>query len=305
MTSLRRFSIVVVALALLGAACSGGDKDIAGVGGATIRLSDVQALYEEDQPVDDAFRDTLFAKIVLETLKQTLDADFGITVDQAEVDAYFAELESAMAQNSATPADLLGVQNASLELVRFNAQVLALRDAALGQLVLAPSTVDSLFADPVTLTSVCARHILVETQDEAEAVLARLEAGEDFGGVAGEVSLDTGSEGGDLGCAPAGDYVDEFARAAVEAPLDEVFGPVETSYGFHLLVVSQRNAISRVEYLADPWGILSQSQLTAIWGDWIAVVVAAADPWVAEEYGIWTPDGIVAPAAATTSTSGG
>ena len=76
------------------------------------------------------------------------------------------------------------MENASLELVHFNAEVVALRDAALEPLVVAPAIVDGLFADPTTLTRVCAKHILVETLEEAEAVQARLAAGEDFATVA-------------------------------------------------------------------------------------------------------------------------
>ena len=75
-----------------------------------------------------------------------------------------------MAEQGLTPAQFLGVANASREMVRFNAEVLALRDAAIEHLVVAPETVDLLFADPVTLTTVCVQHILVETQEEAEAV---------------------------------------------------------------------------------------------------------------------------------------
>ncbi len=73
-------------------------------------------------------------------------------------------------------------------MVEFNAEVLALRDTTIEHLMVAPTTVDMLFADPATLTTACVKHILVETLEEAEAAKARLEAGEDFAAVAGEVS---------------------------------------------------------------------------------------------------------------------
>jgi len=306
-TPLRRFAIIVLALSLVPAAgaCSGGDADLAGVGGTIIKLSDVEALYEEDQPIDDGFRDTLFATIALEALTQALASEFGTTVDPAAVEEYFTQFQSSLTESGVSPAELLGVENASLELVRFNAEVVALRDAALELLVVAPATVDSLFADPLTMTRVCAKHILVETLEEAQAVQARLAAGEDFATVAGEVSLDTQSEGGDLGCTLAGDYVAEFAQAAAAAPLNEVTGPVESDFGFHLILVSERTTPTRIEYLANPGGLLSSAQATQIWGDWITSVLEAADIWVAEEYGTWTIDGIQAPAGETTTTTTG
>jgi len=302
---LRRFAIVLLALALGAGACSGGDEDIARVGGTTLRLSDIQAYYEEKPAIDDGFRDTLFARITLEALTQALAADFGVALDQAEVDSYYTQFEAAIAQAGATPADLLGIDNASMELVYFNAQVVALREAALEQIVVDPVTVDRLFSDPITLTRVCAQHILVSTAEEAEAASARLAAGEDFAAVADEISLDTQTEGGDLGCTLAGDYIDEFARAALEAPIGEVSGPVETDYGLHLIVVSERSAPTRAEYLADPVGILSETQLSLIWADWITAVLLAADVWVAEEYGTWAGSGIDPPGEGATTTTGG
>ena len=305
MTPLRRFAIVLLALALvlLAGACSGGDEDLAGVGDSIIKLSEVRALYDEEPAIDDGFRDTLFAKIALEALTQALAAQFEISVDPAAVEEYFAQFQSSMTESGVGPAELLGVENASLELVRFNAEVVALRDAALEPLVVAPATVDRLFEDPITMTRVCAKHILVETLEEAQAVQARLAAGEDFATVAGEVSLDTQSEGGDLGCTLAGDYVAEFAQAAAEAPLGEVTGPVESDFGFHLILVSERTTPTRIEYLANPGGLLSNAQATQIWSDWITSVLESADIWVAEEYGTWTIDGIQAPAAETTTTT--
>lgn len=301
---MRRFAIVLLALLLaFGAAACAGDEDIAGVGGTIIKFSEVRALYDEEPAIDDGFRDTLFARIALEALTQALNTEFAVTVDPAAVEAYFTQFEDSMNQAGYTPAELLGVENASLELVHFNAEVVALRDAALEQLVVSPEIVDGLFADPATLTRVCAKHILTETLAEAEAAQGRLAAGEDFAAVATEVSLDTQSEGGDLGCTLASDYVDEFAEAVLTAPLNEVTGPVESDFGFHLIVVSERTVPTRVEYLAGPWEILSSSAATLIWSNWITEVLAASDVWVAEDYGIWADDAILPPVSDTTTTT--
>ncbi|MFH1331242.1 MAG: peptidylprolyl isomerase [Actinomycetota bacterium] len=301
---MRRFTIVLVALTLSFAACSGGDEEIAGVGDSVIRLSDIGALFEGDTlPIDDAFLETLFRLVAVEALTQSLAADFGAATDPAAVVVYLAEFEATMAEQGLTPAQFLGVGDASAEMVRFNAELLALRDAAVDQLVAAPGTVDALFADPATLTSVCVEHILVATLEEAESVQARLAAGEDFATVAGEVSLDTGAVGGDLGCAAAAGYVTEFAEAAMAAPLGEFTGPVQTEFGFHLLVVSERTTPTREQYLADPQAMLSDEEIGGLWTEWLNGVLQSADAWVAERYGTWTPIGIKAAEAGTTTTS--
>lgn len=95
------------------------------------------------------------------------------------------------------------------------------------------------FVEPA---QVCARHILVAEEAEAEAVVERLESGEDFAEVAAEVSTDTGSaaSGGALGCLPEGATVPAFDEAAFGAEIGVLTGPVETQFGYHLLVVDER-----------------------------------------------------------------
>ncbi|MEZ5165191.1 MAG: peptidylprolyl isomerase [Acidimicrobiales bacterium] len=81
----------------------------------------------------------------------------------------------------------------------------------------------------------------METAEEAQTVAERLDKGEDFAAVAREVSIDTGSgaEGGDLGCVATGSFVPEFEEAALAAEVGVVTAPVESQFGFHLIVTRQ------------------------------------------------------------------
>ena len=92
----------------------------------------------------------------------------------------------------------------------------------------------------------CVSHILVKTQAEAEAALARVKGGEPFAAVAKSVSIDTGSgaKGGDLGCNPKGVFVPEFDKVASEQPVGQVSDPVETQYGWHIILVRERRTSS-------------------------------------------------------------
>jgi len=90
----------------------------------------------------------------------------------------------------------------------------------------------------------CLSHILVKTKAEADAALARIKGGEDFAAVAKAVSIDTGSgaKGGDLGCNPRGAFVPEFDKVAETQPVGQVSDPVQTQYGFHLILVRERKS---------------------------------------------------------------
>jgi peptidyl-prolyl cis-trans isomerase D len=86
---------------------------------------------------------------------------------------------------------------------------------------------------------VWAQHILVNTEAEANDVLKRLNAGEDWNKIAAEVSIDTSNKdkGGDLGWFGRGTMVSEFEDAAFKAKVGEIVGPVKTQFGYHIIRV--------------------------------------------------------------------
>ena len=91
----------------------------------------------------------------------------------------------------------------------------------------------------------CVAHILVRSKADADAALARLKGGEDFAAVAREVSQDKGSapKGGDLDCNPKGAFVPEFDAVASEQPIGKLSDPVQTQYGFHIILVKDRKDV--------------------------------------------------------------
>ena len=85
-----------------------------------------------------------------------------------------------------------------------------------------------------------ARHILVSTEDEAKAALVRVKAGEDFGKLAGELSKDPGSQGGDLGWFTKDKMVPEFADAAFKLEPGQVSEPVKSQFGWHVIKLEEK-----------------------------------------------------------------
>jgi peptidyl-prolyl cis-trans isomerase C len=87
-----------------------------------------------------------------------------------------------------------------------------------------------------------ARHILVETEDEAKALLAELKKGTDFAELARLKSKDPGAanEGGDLGYFTKDQMVPEFAEVAFKLDKGQLSDPVKTAFGWHIIKVEDK-----------------------------------------------------------------
>lgn len=96
---------------------------------------------------------------------------------------------------------------------------------------------------PASELHIRARHILVETEEEAETLLERLADGEDFAALAEELSQDPASaeQGGDLGWFPRGQMVPEFDEVAFSLSPGEISDLVDSSFGFHIIMVEERD----------------------------------------------------------------
>ncbi len=125
---------------------------------------------------------------------------------------------------------------------------------------------------PLVAEQARARHILVETEEEANEVVDRLAAGEDFAELAEELSTDTGSaaQGGDLGFVSQGTFVEPIDEAVFNLPLNEVSDPIETQFGWHVVEVLERaeRELSPADY--------DRSQAMA-YQDWLSEARLAAD----------------------------
>ena len=85
-----------------------------------------------------------------------------------------------------------------------------------------------------------ARHILVEKEDEAKALIAEIKKGGKFEDLAKKASKDPGSgaNGGDLDWANAASYVPEFSNAMVKLDKGQMTdAPVKSQFGFHIIRV--------------------------------------------------------------------
>src|SRR3954467_5532441 len=86
-----------------------------------------------------------------------------------------------------------------------------------------------------------ARHILVETEDQAKKIEDQLKKGADFAELAKKESKDPGaSDGGDLGFFTKDQMVPEFSAAAFALEPGKISDPVKTQFGWHIIKVDEK-----------------------------------------------------------------
>lgn len=136
---------------------------------------------------------------------------------------------------------------------------------------------EKMVADFVPATEYNASHILVQTEEEAQAVVERLGAGEEFADVAADVSLDTTSaNGGNLGWFGTGVMVPEFEDTVTSLEKGEVSDPVQTQFGWHIVKLEDTRD-TEAPTLQQTAGQLANEIQTAAIDEYVAGLEEGAD----------------------------
>lgn len=128
-----------------------------------------------------------------------------------------------------------------------NAALMAAAETATSDenLQLAYDTFVAEFGQGEPTTEYNAAHILVETEEEIQTVVAELESGREFAEVAREFSLDGSSAaGGDLDWFGEGMMIEPFEQAVMALEPGEVSDPVETRFGWHVILLKETRVAS-------------------------------------------------------------
>ncbi|MYA86025.1 MAG: hypothetical protein F4Y12_10615 [Acidimicrobiaceae bacterium] len=231
MSLVRSFAAVgaAAATALILASGCGASADVAAeVGGVEYTVDDLNEYLATTDPGNEARAPreqaaawlsewVFFAAIELEL------AERGVAVSNAH------EAQAVADITQADPAFVPGAGGSDVA-IHQRAVVLAALEWVEVEVPAAPAS--------GALRHLCSRHILVASQAEADAVLALLDGGGDFGFLAVELSQDpgSGSLGGDLGCVVEGSFVQPFETAAYAAEPGDVV-VAESQFGFHVIEV--------------------------------------------------------------------
>lgn len=203
-------------------------------------------------------------------IKQELDRQH-LTVTQKDIDAAAAQLNAQIAnvraQSQSNPT---------------NAGLKALVDAATPDAIrmLAEQQADTVvLADKAAAPTVKARGILVNTQAEANSLLASLKSGGDFASLAKQHSLDTtsGANGGDLGTIYVGQFVSAFDTQIFRKMQGSGFAVVALGSGYGVFSISGRGATP----LSNLKNSQTQQQYAASWVNNVLVPEAKVEDFVA------------------------
>jgi peptidyl-prolyl cis-trans isomerase C len=103
---------------------------------------------------------------------------------------------------------------------------------------------DERFANAAPQEEYNASHILVETEQEALDLIAKLDDGAEFAALAQEFSTGpSGPNGGQLGWFGAGMMVAPFEEAVVAMEPETISAPVETQFGWHVIRLNERRVL--------------------------------------------------------------
>jgi peptidyl-prolyl cis-trans isomerase C len=188
-----------------------GNVDIT-LGNVIVATSNLPDQYQQ-LPDDVLFNGILDQMIQQEALSQALGDDLSRS-DRLGIENELRALRAAIVLQGAAEA--------------------AVTDEALQE------AYEARFADATPATEYNANHILVETEDEAKALIAELEGGADFETLAKEHSTGpSGPNGGALGWFGLGMMVPEFEQAVVALEPGAISGPVQTQFGWHVIKLNE------------------------------------------------------------------
>lgn len=276
---------VIIGLLIVGGAwtlrAQGDGHVIARVNGDAITKED---LY--DAMFQHVGRQVLDELILIRLVEQEADAR-GITVAQADVDA---ELDTIAAQVGGIEQLQFLLMQQGTDMDQLAEQIhrnLMIRALIEPEVEVTDEEVRQFFDENSDLFAqeemVRARHILVDTREEAEALRKQLLDGADFAELAREHSTDRGSgqQGGDLGWFGRGRMVAPFEQAAFALSVGEISEPVESNFGFHLIKVEERteaeDAVFNDEVAALIRQGLTDEKVQQHLGPWLQALRIGAD----------------------------
>ncbi len=316
-----RLVALLAALGLVLAACGGGSSAVAAtVDGSEITVGQLDALRPGGAASTQQASNDLELLITTNIVRSGLD-ELGVEITDEAIAAAEDEFIAGVEASGSTLEDFLAENEVTEDLF----------DVAIFQQVAQEELIDH-FSESVEVTAedveaqfnaelqsrseVCAAHILIgvdpengpdaaEAQEIAEEVFAlTIESGADFAALAQEYSTGpSGPDGGDLGCAPPASYVPTFGQATLDAEIGEPFGPVQTEFGWHIILVNDRTVPELADLEAELTDSVATIKASQELTEWYTDAVASADVTVDEEFGTWAEDpttgvfGVIPPAA--------
>jgi parvulin-like peptidyl-prolyl isomerase len=322
-----RTALPLALLALVLSACGpgGNPANAAEVNGDAIPLTALEQRFEsveanpqfaeqfaadDDGTLQAQVQASILSELIRAAVWQQGAAELGLDVSDADVEERREQLVDEVGGQEAFD-DLVEQSGLTEDILQAEIRMLLVqervREELGGDVEVTDADVEGFYEDERAqrYEQVEARHILVETEEEADDARSRIEDGEDFADVAEDLSIDTQSaeRGGDLGQPfGRGQMVPEFEEAAFDADVGELVGPVESQFGFHIIEVTDRVEHDLDDVAEEIREELRSGQEDAAVQAWFAEQLEAADVVVNPRFGEWdAASGEVVPAGAPES----
>lgn len=295
----RAVPLALVAVGLTGCATFSEADTVVSVGSVSVDQSDLDAMLVEYSARGDLFGTAPLGEDGTVPTEQARILLSALVVSSAVRDV-LAEADDAITQSDraafldtlASDSPVLTLESGLADLIS-DTQDTVIASAMARATAIEPSELERRYAiDPGSTGFLCLRHILVDTEAEARDVIAELDAGADFAELARERSTEevAATTGGALAdrnaaCVPTSQYAQAFdpvfTAAAHATPGTTLSAPVETAFGWHVIMHRPWDEIGGEIIAAHAADATGQHRLDArLAGDDIRV-----DP----RYGRWNP----------------
>ena len=242
------------------------------VNGEIIYVSDVEERYAA---VPDYLKSQVSKSFVLEGLIENAlllseAKKNGISVSQQEFDEFWSEeqenIQALLESGTTTEEELVEAVNEYLTVQKL------LDDVLFKDIPISEEEARAFFEENKdSIVQIRASHILLEAEEEAQQILGQLKEGADFSELAVKQSTDTasGALGGDLGYFGRGAMVKEFEDAAFALDLNQLSEPVQTSFGFHIIKVTDKKETFE-DFKEDIQGVLGERKKEELYDKFVA-----------------------------------
>lgn len=294
--------LLLAPLALVLAACGGSGAVAATVDGAEITVGDVEGLLQTESGTitNEQFAQFLDAEIKRLVMINGALAEYGIEVSEDDIEDEAQQIYAGQRTGEESLDEFVSARGVTEQALLNFAHQSILRELILDELaaeVPIPSQeqIDQeMQVARLQLTTVCASHILLETEEDAQEVLDLLAGGADFAQTAVERSTGpSGPNGGDLGCVSPAEYVPEFRDATLAAPIGEPYDTIiQSFFGFHVILVTDRTEPAEEDLPSqdEVVDVMVRRAATALLDTWYLGLLQSTDITVEERYGTWAID---------------
>ena len=255
----------ILMLIITGCNLPKNDPDIASVNGVKITRSQFDQQYNlikndfeskqdavldetKDQDLIDRIKSATFDELVMQRLIRQDAQKNSISIDSAEVDAILNNFKQSKngAEVDGYQKFLSGMKMSEKDLqtqIEISQLYDKLRDKVAGGITISDAAAEKYYKDNPSLFEepggIQIYHILVDTEQKAAEVMAKLKQGNNFATLAKEYSIDPGSkdQGGDLGLVNDNtNFVPEFKKAALALQSGQLSPQaIKTDYGYHII----------------------------------------------------------------------